>query len=340
MQKDYTIKIYDLQNNLKQTINPKIQIRDITFSEIINWGQGQMTLNLNLPFNDTSIQNSDIIRVFQSDKNNISSRLIYTWIIQQVNPVIQFWNESQEIIAFWLYTILTFILYKDWSSLSFNKNDDPANIIKDIISVINTEYNFFTANTNIDNYWTNINIDFENIKCGESLRNVKNLTDFYFYINQTWEVFFKQKPISSTHILTLWKDVESVKQSKSVEKLVNKYYLDSQVAQSTFEDSQSQTDYWKKEKFENNWDLVDTTTRDEAWNNYILENKDPKFKTTVVVNSNYDIESIKPWDTIKILNISRKIENLQVQKIQYSPDRVVLELDEYDSIQKEFVLVK
>jgi hypothetical protein len=52
----------------------------------------------------------------------------------------------------------------------------------------------------------------------------------------------------------------------------------------------------------------------------------------VVVNSEYDIEKIEPWDTITIVNSEYEIKDLTIEKINYSPSKVTLTLEENESL--------
>ena len=49
-------------------------------------------------------------------------------------------------------------------------------------------------------------------------------------------------------------------------------------------------------------------------------------------NSSYDIESIVPWDIISVVNIDFDISDLLIEKIKYGNDKVVLTLDENESL--------
>jgi hypothetical protein len=56
----------------------------------------------------------------------------------------------------------------------------------------------------------------------------------------------------------------------------------------------------------------------------LQKNKDAKNNITLVVNSLYDIEYMKPWDTVKIRNLWLNIENAQIQNIQYQYEQCKL----------------
>ena len=100
----------------------------------------------------------------------------------------------------------------------------------------------------------------------------------------------------------------------------------------TYEDTDSQDLYWLKEKFEKQTSLESESTQDDYWNSYIEQYSNPKNASKMVVNSEYDIESILPWDSITVVNITYPINNLIIEKINYTPDRITLTLEENESI--------
>ncbi|MDR2416124.1 MAG: hypothetical protein LBD75_06030 [Candidatus Peribacteria bacterium] len=78
MHKRYQIKIYRKNGELKRTLNPNLITSAIKFTNSINGGQGQLTIHLNLPFNDTSIIGNDMVNVREYDENNPSGIQIYS----------------------------------------------------------------------------------------------------------------------------------------------------------------------------------------------------------------------------------------------------------------------
>lgn len=103
----------------------------------------------------------------------------------------------------------------------------------------------------------------------------------------------------------------------------------------TVQDATSIATYGLREIKVDKTDLADSTAATNYANSYIANYKDPKKKTILTVNTNYNLESLKPGDTVKVQNFLYSISNLQIQKISYTWDNVVIELDAFDTFAKE-----
>ena len=55
--------------------------------------------------------------------------------------------------------------------------------------------------------------------------------------------------------------------------------------------------------------------------------KDLKRKIRIIVNDNYNIETIRPGDLATVRNFDYTISALQIQKIEYNADRIKIELE-------------
>ena len=331
--KKYQIKVYDKLWVYKKTLNPNKLKYNIRFTENINWWQWQINIILYEKINYTWINWFDIIKVFDYNKENQETTLIYTWTINKIKRLIDNNWVSYNLTCIWLASLLTNIMYYD-TSYEFNKTWDPANIIKWIIDYFNTKYWWNLIKYSwwyIDNYWSSIDIDFKDDTCLNAIKKVKNITNYYFFIDSNWEVYFKAKPSQSTHKLTLSKDIITLESNEDIESIKNKLILTRNSWTTNYEDTTSQWAYGIREKRETKTDLKDITTANEYWNKYILQNKDYKLDTTLVVNNKYDIKTIHPWETVRVLNIDYSIENVQILKISYAWDMITLYLDKYIS---------
>ena len=119
----------------------------------------------------------------------------------------------------------------------------------------------------------------------------------------------------------------------TIEEIVNNYSLARNGwTVKTYSDATSQSTFWQKDKYEQNSDINSANTQDVYWNQYILDNKNPKEKMTITLNTNFPFENIKPWDTITVLNTWLDISNKVINKISYKPDKCVLEIDKTDTL--------
>lgn len=338
LKKWFVVKIYSKNWTYKETISPNDIMSDIFFNSFINWIQWECNIQLNRGYDDTSIVWSDIAKIYESDKNNLTWRLIYSWLIQKVNRIYSSNYDYIELPIIWLWSLFSFELFKNSWNYIFSLDQDPAETVRDIVDYINSIYwSFFSYDWNsIINYWNNVDISFDNNYCFDSIKKCLSATNFYFFINQYWKVFFKQKSWIVSHTLMLEKNVDNIEIEEDYENIKNKLILKYWAGTQIYEDSTSQSNYWLKTIYiDQSSTLATIDDANEFWNNFILNNKNPKIKTRIIVNSNYDIESISVWDTIKVLNISYSINNLQMVRIDYKVDTAVLYLEDYDSFSKE-----
>jgi hypothetical protein len=318
----YNFKVYDKNWTLKFTISPKKVKSDISFSANINWWQWQLMLKLRENFSYNSIINSDIIKIYKG------LALIYAWLVQNIVRNITNSFEEVEYPILWLWTLLNYLLYKDLGNYSFTKNQDPSQTVKDIVDYIDTIYPGILSYdlSSIDTYWSSISIDFANITCFEAIRKVATATWYRFFIDKDWKVYFKQKSTTVNHNFTVWKDIEQIQVEENSESLANKLRVNYKAWYSPYEDATSQTNYWLHEVFQSQTSL-DLAWSDSFWNSYIATNKNPIKKTKIVLNKNYDLESIKIWDVIKVNNFSYSISWLQVVSYNYNWDKLEIWLE-------------
>ena len=61
------------------------------------------------------------------------------------------------------------------------------------------------------------------------------------------------------------------------------------------------------------------------------DNKDPKIMTKLVINSNYDLESIKAGETCQVVGVKKDStlfnDNMQIMRIDYKEDTATLLLE-------------
>jgi len=340
--KRYQVKIYWFDWSYKMTINPSVVMNNISFSSQINWWQWQLDLQLSLPISNEDFDKSDFVQVTMFDEWSYSSGfLIYTWILTRIKRSISNKGEFISLNCLWLFAFMNRLFFNQ-SWYNFTKNKTPDWIIKDVIDYFNTQYTAPRLSywSNIDPYWSNIQIKFDYKKCNEAIVDIQKATsDRYFYIDETGDVTYKEKTASTTtHKLKIWNEIDELIADEEVESVVNKVFVEYSTAIGwPYSDASSQTEYWLIED-KVSWTNIDSVwSANEYWANYIEENKSEKKQIRLTVNSKYDIESIKPWHRIKILNTEYTQDALQVQKISYKYDWLVVDLDRYETLSETFL---
>ena len=341
MLKRFQIKNYSKSNVLKQTISPALIMNDLSFTQTINWWQGELSIKLKLLFSDSTFIEWDLIKVSEFDDNNKLGRQIYYWFVSKVQRIQDTSQQYIELTCLGSFALLNNIIFNNSGFLP-SYTADPATIIKAIIDYFNTKYTWSLlsySGGNIDNYGSSVKISFDYTNCFDAISNVQKLTPtYYFFIDANWQVRYKLKPTSSSYTLTNQKDVESITVEEDFENVVNKYYLEwSWLAMNTYQDATSQTTYGVKEKYEKKTDISDAGTQNTAWNLFITQNKDPKKMVSISVNNKYDIETLQPWKSIKVVNFDYSINNLQILQTTYDIDKVSLTLEKLVTFSQQVV---
>ena len=312
----------------KKTINPLTVKNGISFSMNINGGQGELRLELDERIINNEYNFSDIVVVTVFDKNNNGTQ-IYRWHITRINRIIDQKWEGISLVCLWWISILNRIFFRSGSSLVFNKNQDPAQTIKDAIDNINLYYDYFSYDKIID-YSNSISINFDYKKTGEALNDIVKTTSWrYYYVDSLWDVTYRAKnDILVNHRVKLDNEVDYFQSEEEIEWLANNVFVRKNIVIWPLSDATSISEYGHIDYiFSTNADGTPSVTL--AGNNYLTENKNMKKEIRLTINNRYNIESIQPWHHITLLNADYTIQPLQVMKVNYKYDKVDLELERY-----------
>jgi hypothetical protein len=335
--KGYNVKLYDLSGNYVRTFSPSEIMSEITFSSQTDGGQWELRLKLAYRYDSQNVAFNNVVKVFELDEANPLGRQIYTGFIGSVRRVAERGTEYVEARIVGVASVLSWLFYKSWASYSFSKTDDPANIAKEIIGTLQTQYPWLLNYDalSVMNYGTNVTVSFAYEKCLDSLKKTTDLTDYWWTVDGTGKFHFKPKSAGNTHYLTFWKDIDSLEIEENAEKVVNEYFLDWASWTVSASDSTSQTANGKRQLKESETTVGASGTASSAATKYIAQNKDPKKRIVLTVNTKYDFESMKPGDLVTVRNLEYPIQGLQILRMDYSPNSAKLELDDVRSLPQE-----
>lgn len=324
----YDIKTYNKDGTFKTTINPNCVMNDISFSENVNGGQGQLTLNLALSFGDNSFQWWDLIKVVLFNERYKQGKQIYFGYISQITRKYDANKGYIVLTCLWIASLLNKIVFSGSYAWTI------TNILTQIINQFNSNYSGLISIEKIDDYPESVSVDFDkSTTCQKAINMLAETANYYRFIDSEWKFFFREKLTQTNHIVSNQHSVETMSLNYSFENIVNKLYLERDWGTvATYQDATSQNNYWIKEKYIIESSIANQTTQDEFGNNYIAQYKDPKNASTIVINTEYDIESIVPWDTISVVNTEYNVKNLLIEKIQYTPIRITLTLEENETL--------
>lgn len=344
IQKEYLVKLYDKDLNFLKVVPAGIITNNLSYTETINAGQGQLTLNLNLPLDTDYFDNVRYIKVFMFDNQGTEDKLLYTGYLSKFSREYSNNAENIKVVFLSLYSLFTEVYYKSGTSTEFTKTADPSNIIKEIITQFNTVYSWLISYTeySIENYWDEINIEVNDNKMSEVIENMLEWLSFYFFVWADGICYFKRKPETVTHNFTYAKDVTALSIPEDYEQVINAvrvqyWYIWGPHSWITWraEDQQSITKFGRREQTVINQNIYWETAAN-IYRNSIL-NKYSKWKQNInlTINALYPIEDIHPWDTIRIRNLDLEIEDLTVNTVKYQYEQVQLQIEYSTNLAKE-----
>ncbi len=78
--------------------------------------------------------------------------------------------------------------------------------------------------------------------------------------------------------------------------------------------------------------ISDANSASDFADEYFAEHAEKRRNVRIEINREYDIASVKPGDTIRVLNFSETLENLQIDRTEYTLDSMIVYVDGYDSL--------
>ncbi len=339
MNKTFEIKVYNLDWTFNKLVSRSDLMKDFYYTSAINEWQGNADIELNLSIWNNDFTLWQVIKVYIFTDIYPNWKIIYSGMITKMTWKITSWAESLTLNCIWLGSLLSFIYFKSWGNYAFTLNQEPATTLKAIIDYFNTKYTgtFLNYWANVSNYGSSVNLSYSYSKCLDALKNTASATNFWWNIRSTGELYYKTTPTTATHILTVWKDIDTLTIENDSERVINEYILTYNSWTATNSDATSKTSFWLRELQESKTDIQDLASANIYGTNYISKNKDYKKKTSIVINNSYNLESIEIGDTISVVNTDLSLKNLQIRKISYNINNMVIELDEFDTLAKELI---
>ena len=344
-QKKYLARIFDRDGStLKFSIpNGKIRTPPV-FSDRINAGMGECTIDYIIPFDDFSeginIDHEYVLQLKVFDTANPSGRVIYTGAIQEYEPYVKGNEEGVLLKAIGLGSKLSYDIYMSSGRTSYSvvhSGDDPETIFKAIIDewrayVNNAIINYSASST--DTVGTTVNKTFEDTTWFDACDETRDLcpAGWWWHIDADGIASLLPKPSTATHLFIIGKHIETANFAKSVKTVKNRIRVTRSGSVVThYTDATSISKYESRFESVSDSSLGDANAADQAGNKKKDDNKDPKNKNTLTINTEYDIESIKVGDTCAVLNRSENatfVDNALIVGLTYSGTKVRLELEE------------
>jgi len=365
--KKFIYKIYD-SDGFVSTI--KEVSDEPKFTSYINSGLGELTIKLPrsvFQFEEgTVIAQNNQLKVICFDTDAPNGTTIYNGYISKYAPTLNRGKEFVTVTCLGYITETARFMAEDASgntTLTYNSYD-PTNILKDIVDKYSTAGGTLDYTvTSTDDTSTTVSYEVNTYTVKEALDKVVELSPvgWYYYADENDVINFKSEDTTANHTFTLGKDVVTIIPEKSTEEMVNRiYFTGGDVSGTTFykkyERSGSISTYGLYSEKYIDARVTDESTADIIAGAILDRNDSPETRTTLIIRDNnngdgrgYDIESIKPGDTCKVIGYTEKETNLwdegvwdtdkwdyditkvsstvqQIMKVSYSPNQITLEI--------------
>ncbi|MFA6048284.1 MAG: hypothetical protein WC737_05765 [Parcubacteria group bacterium] len=336
-----------------------------SFSKVINGGIGDLTLKLARKidsFNsnsDVSIGNRIEIWVYDED-TGLAGTMIYNGYIEQQNPIIDGGDEYVELVCFGIISKLNNDLLKTGSQTTlYTETTDGltitalsiaaaeiATVLKKIIDYFNAANTTFPIYYNlsgtptIEDTGNDMNYTFEALTYSEAIERCRGVApqDWYWFLDSDGQIYFKAPSSSADHDFVIGKDIKSIKASKSADSIKNIILVwDGAAIYKEYKDDVSISLYGRRVKLMVDSKIEDATTMDNIGNAELNESKDPKIRIELEIIDNnesakgYDIESIQPGDTCRIIGVDADEsifdENMIIKEVIWSPTKATLVIE-------------
>lgn len=374
MIKKYEFKLYTRQWNFKKQINPRVISGNLSFSEQLDWGQGDLNLKIYDKIED--YQTSDIIEIREISEVGLWVSATYTGIIENIGITETREQVVLDIELLGVFTVLWDIYYHDWENNKvFTKTDTIENIINDIISKFNGRYGTLSDTQNL---WSNmitteieagtptVSISFSNHTCLTAIEKVLENTGYNWYVNQYWILYITSKDNQRDITLTFMKEITNIHREITKNEMVNTLFLHRNWWTGiVYEDTPAKALFWPKEKYVSDTAINDVSTQNIKGSEYIEKHKYEKITAKIdmkpqmsgiciITKPSLEIDLIQyldptaidptaiwlmPWDKISTMNTKNMIESQAILKIDKSIDQWIIYLWDYISFAKEVAMI-
>lgn len=342
------------------------------FRMVINGGLGEMVIKLARDFDDFG-EDSDVklhnrVKVYCYDIDSFTGVLIYDGYISGYRPVLNEYEEFIEVTLLHYTTEMHNIMLRSGSDTQVIKNStDPAQMMKDVIDLYRLDGGLLRyTETSIDDTSTTVSYTFNTNTVKEAMDKIIELApqDWYWRVNPDLTVEMHLSNMNTaTHTFAIGKQINNLETWRRAEDIVNTVYFVGQEDAGTpmyrvYSNSGSIDSYGIHARKVVDQRVTVTGTADSMANRVLNQKINPEIRTIVTILDNngqdkdkgYDIESIKPGDTMIIQNIKQGTKTttswdqsqwdvdvwdqtltntaadiIQIQAVEYNPNFVRIE---------------
>jgi len=243
-----------------------------------------------------------------------------------------------------LYTIATLGLTTTSGSISAAEIADVVKAIVDKFSENNSsiDITYNPAGTDlIVDTGKEMQYTFEAMTYIDAIEKCRQVApqNTYWRIDSGGNIYFNAPSNSADHVFTVGKDIKKIQASNSLDSVKNILLIwDGQPSPAglytEYKNDTSIASYGRRVKQLIDSNIADQATMDNLGTSYIEESKDPKVRITLEIIDNnendkgYNIESINPGDTCRIVGINEEDsifgDNMIIKEVIWELDKATL----------------
>src|SRR3972149_398893 len=342
-------------------------VSDFSIEKTINGGDSEFKFSLSRKFDDfdenTTIKFNNRVKIYLKDEYNLlGDKLIAYGYIVAYSPFLRGKEEGVEVTCLSAVSKLSNDFYRtgnslDASELGIELTSQRADQMMEAIidhyrsietnSMLSNDYTNSDSTTDNDGTITTFTHRFFNMKHLDALREAskflpKNKSGgywFYWRIDTDGKLWVKNISTTANHSFKIGKHIKEISGDKSMIDVVNRVYFwnekgtsDPDYIKLTNDDSTSQTAHDIMSDYLTDSKITNSTAASLLTSSRLKDGKDPKLTIKITLTGDYDLSSIKPGQTCKILNAKNNPYQvgsdavLLIESIEYSVDSAVLSL--------------
>ena len=349
--KRFVYKVYD-GATYKATWSDEV-LNEPQFRNVINGGPGEIIIRLNRGFDsfgeDVDVKLNNRVELWISDRQYLNGHLLYKGFISGYRPVFQGNIEFVEITVLSYVFELGYYILRTGAGVTTIEysNDtkvggwDPAEILRDVIDKYPAHVRTLNYSaTSIQDTNTTVSYTFKANTVRECIDKIIELAPigWYWRIDPDSLIYFEPYNATSDHSFTIGTHINQMETWRRIEDVVNQIYFTGNSTEAgtglyrVYQNAGSISSYGRHAIHMVDGRVTLSTTADTMANRTINNKKDPEIRTRLTIlddngdleNRGYDIESIKPGDTMKIRNIKGSVKTLSLW------DQFVWDVDIWD----------
>jgi len=331
--KRFVYKVYDGATYVITWSNEVLN--EPQFRNVINGGTGEIIIRLDREFDsfgeDVDIKLNNRVELWISDRQYPNGLLFYKGFISGYRPVFQGNIEFVEVTVLSYVFELGYYILRNTSgqtTIAYNSYD-PSDILKDAIDKYRADGGQLNySDTSIETTNTTVSYTFNSNTIREVIDKVIELAPegWYWYIDSASIIHFKAKNALADHTLIIGNHINQMETWRRIEDVINQVYFTGNTTEAktglfrVYSNSGSIDTYGRHAIHQVDGRVTLSATADTMANRIINNKKDPEIRTRLTIldnngeleNKGYDIESIRPGQTLKIRNIKGSVKTFSL----------------------------